>query len=264
MSKSDRHALAEPPTQQAVIADSLTVGHDSPVLSDVSFTIPAGALTAIIGPNGCGKSTLLHVLSGLLPPMDGTVKVLGQNPTDAQSAISYVLQSTAVPKGTPITVRETVTMGRYPTTGWFRRMANNDRNRVNAALAELDVTDLQSRHLSELSGGQRQRVYVAQGIAQDHHLLVMDEPLTGLDLVSAGTIDRIIHAETDRGCTVILTTHDLDEARAADYVLLLGQGQIVAGPPEEVLTQSNLQFAYGLGAQHPIQEGSTDLPTPHH
>ncbi len=264
MSEPNHHAAAQPPAQPAVSAESLTVGHDQPVLVNVSFTLPAGALTAIIGPNGCGKSTLLHVLTGLLAPLEGSISVLGQSPTNAQSAISYVLQSTAVPKGTPMTVRETVTMGRYPTTGWFRRMAKSDRDRVNAALAELDVTDLQSRHLSELSGGQRQRVYVAQGIAQDHHLLVMDEPLTGLDLVSASTIDRIIHAETDRGCTVILTTHDLDEARAADYVLLLGQGQVVSGLPEEVLTQSNLQVAYGLGAQHPIQEGSTELPTPHH
>jgi iron complex transport system ATP-binding protein len=248
----------------AIAAQSLNIGHDSPVITNATFTIPNGKLTAIIGPNGSGKSTLLHVITGLLKPIEGTIQVLGQDPSVAQSQISYVLQYTAVPKGTPLTVRETVAMGRYPNLGWFRRLRQNDRAKVHDAMAQLDVTDLAGRHLSELSGGQRQRVYVAQGIAQEHQLLIMDEPLTGLDITSAKTIDRIIHSETEHGCTVVLTTHDLDEARAADFVLLLGQGRVISGTPEHVLTQQNLQFAYGLGAHHPLQEGSTELPTPHH
>jgi iron complex transport system ATP-binding protein len=264
MSDGVRHSPQPPPSATAAIAHSLTIGHDVAVLNDVSFMIPAGTITAIIGPNGSGKSTLLHTLAGLLPPISGDLVVLDQNPKEAVSDISYVLQSTQVPKGTPITVREVVAMGRYPASGWFRRLNSRDNERIALAMKELDVTDIRSRHLGELSGGQRQRVYVAQGIAQDHRLLIMDEPLTGLDLVSARTIDRIIHAETDRDCTVILTTHDLDEARAADFVLLLGQGSVVSGTPEIVLTQQNLQIAYGLGAHHPAHEHATELPTPHH
>jgi manganese transport system ATP-binding protein len=131
-------------------------------------------------------------------------------------------------------------------------------------MADLDIVDLARRHVADLSGGQRQRVFVAQGLAQDHDLLVMDEPLTGLDLVSAATIDRIIHAETGRGCTVVHSTHDLDEARAADYVLLLGQRKVRHGRPADVLTTALLQEAYGLGSHHPIGGDSATLPTPHH
>jgi manganese transport system ATP-binding protein len=248
----------------AVSAQNLTIGHDASVLVNVSFEIPEGSLTAIIGPNGSGKSTLLHALVGLLPPRTGSLQVLGRSPSQARSMVSYVLQNMAVPPGTPLSVRETVTMGRYSTTGIFRFLRASDRDRVRRAMEEMDLLDLAGRHLNELSGGQRQRAFVAQGLAQDHHILLMDEPLTGLDLPSAQTIDRIIHAETERGCTVILTTHDLDEARAADHVLLLGQGGLLSGPPAQVLTLDHLQQAYRLGAHHPIGDEAALLPSPHH
>ena len=248
----------------AVVGIDVTIGHDRPVLRSVNFTIPAGALTAIIGPNGSGKSTLLHAILGLLRPQAGRLEVLGTSPIQARPMVSYVLQNMATLPGTPLSVRETVTMGRYSTTGPIRPLRRSDRERVDRALAEMDLLMLTRRHLGELSGGQRQRVFVAQGLAQDHHMLVMDEPLTGLDLPSAETIDRIIHAETDRGCTVLLTTHDLDEARAADHVLLLGQGNLVSGTPSEVLTVDRLQQAYRLGAHHPSATAATLLPSPHH
>lgn len=117
-------------------------------------------------------------------------------------------------------------------------------------MAQLEVTDLADRHLTELSGGQRQRAYVAQGLAQDHDLLLLDEPLTGLDLNSARTIDRIIHTDRDGGRAVVLTTHDLDEAFSADHVLLMNGRVLAAGPPKQVLTHRNLEIAYGLGALH--------------
>lgn len=248
----------------AVVARGLTIGHDQPVLRSVDFTIPSGRLTAIIGPNGSGKSTLLHAMVGLLNPRAGSLEVLDQSPTQARVMISYVLQNMATLPGTPLSVRETVSMGRYSTRGALRPLRATDRERVQRAMVEMDLLPLARRHLNELSGGQRQRVFVAQGLAQDHHMLIMDEPLTGLDLPSAETIDRIIHAETARGCTVILTTHDLDEARAADHVLLLGQGGLVAGPPSDVLTMDHLQQAYRLGAHHPSASAATLLPSPHH
>ena len=105
-----------------------------------------------------------------------------------------------------------------------------------------------------------ERVYMAQGIAQDHDLLLLDEPLTGLDLVSARTIDRIIHAERDNRQTVVLTTHDLDEARAADHVLLVSGRVVASGTPDEVLTRKNLELAYGLGALHETTSGFLDDP----
>ena len=248
----------------AVRAVDLAIGHDAPVLTNASFTIPRGSVTAVIGPNGSGKSTLLHAIAGLLPPLQGSLQVLGREPNQAQVDVSYVLQGTVVTPGVPITVRQTVKMARYATTGTLGRWRTRDRELVSAAMRELGIEDLSGRHLSELSGGQRQRVFVAQAIAQDHAMLLMDEPLTGLDLNSARTIDEIIHAESDRGCTVIITTHDLDEARAAQHVLLLGAGLVVSGSPQEVLTTQNLTVAYGLGQRHPTHPIDTQPPTAHH
>lgn len=237
---------------------------DHVALRESDFTVPHGAITAIIGPNGSGKSTLLHAIAGLLPVSSGALSVLGATPAQSQPQIAYVLQYTTVPAGTPLTVAEAVAMGRYPSLGFLRRPSSQDRARVREAMERLDITHLASRHLTELSGGQRQRVYVAQGIAQDHSLLLLDEPLTGLDITSAKTIDSIIHDEPHRGCSVILTTHDLEEARAADHVILTGGRVIASGPPAEVLTAANLGEAYGLGALHTRDDATPLFPTEHH
>lgn len=215
-----------------------------------SFRVPRGTVTAVIGPNGSGKSTLLQAMAGVLTPSAGTLRVFGEPVERTRDMISFVMQSVVYPEGTPMTVRDVVRMGRYPSLGWFRPFRREDRRAVQEAMEQMNVADLAHRHLDELSGGQRQRVYVAQGIAQGHELLMLDEPMTGLDLVSARTIDDLIHAETEHGHSVVLTTHDLDEARAADHVILMG-GQVVAsGPPDQVLTQTNLESVYGLGSLH--------------
>lgn len=239
----------------------LVLGYGTHVaLAASDFTIPHGAVTAIIGPNGSGKSTLLNSLAGVIEPRSGTLRVLGESP--GRGRVAYVMQSLAFPAGTPITVREAVAMGLYPKLGWFRRPSADDRARVTRAMERLRITDLATRHLDELSGGQRQRVYVAQGITQPHEALLLDEPLTGLDLVSARTIDEIIHSEHDRGHAVVLTTHDLDEARAADWVVLVSGRVLASGPPARVLSRANLEAAYGLGSLH--EHGAeTFLDDPH-
>jgi manganese transport system ATP-binding protein len=114
----------------------------------------------------------------------------------------------------------------------------------------MDITHLGGRHLRDLSGGQRQRTFVAQGLAQDHDMLLLDEPLTGLDLTSARAIDQVIHDERADGCTIIMTTHDLAEAHVADHVVLLAGRVIAAGPPAAVLTVKNLTAAYGPNLLH--------------
>ena len=219
-------------------------------LARSSFTIPLGGVTAVIGPNGSGKSTLLSAVAGLVPVAEGQLRVFGGEPRDARSKISYVLQSTVVPATTPITVRETVGMGRYPRVRLFRRFNHVDRARVAESMRHMDIEDLAGRHLHELSGGQRQRVYVAQGLAQDHSVMLLDEPLTGLDLVSAKTIDGLIHGGNREGHTVVLTTHDLNEARAADHVILVSGRVVASGSPEVVCTRGNLEVAFGLGSLH--------------
>ena len=252
--------VARGPVAPLAVAADLVLRYGShTALAASTFTVPFGGVTAVIGPNGSGKSTLLHALAGLVPVAQGSLRVLGKEPRDARPEISYVLQSTVVPASTPITVRETVGMGRYPALGPFRRFRRADRDRVVEAMRRLEIEDLAGRHLHELSGGQRQRVSVAQGIAQDHRVLLLDEPLTGLDIVSAQAIDRIIHAEPDHVRSVVLTTHDLDEARAADHVVLVSGRVIACGPPELVCTRHNLEVAFGLGSLHEW-EGFLDDP----
>ncbi len=245
-------------------ASGLSLGYGNQVaVTASSFTIPHRAVTAIIGPNGSGKSTVLNALAGVLEPLAGTLSVLGVSPRVRPPRVSYVMQSQAFPAGTPITVREAVGMGLYPRLGWFGRPSADDRARVARAMDRLGVTELAGRHLDELSGGQRQRVYVAQGITQAHEALLLDEPLTGLDITSARVIDEIIHSERERGHAVVLTTHDLDEARAADWVVLMNGRCVASGPPASVLTTANLTDAYGLGSLHDHPAFADVVDDPH-
>ena len=256
-------AEREPGTELLAEASDVVLGYDRTIaVRPSTFTIPHRQVTAIIGPNGSGKSTLLNSLAGVIEPLAGTLRVFGAKPGGRNAGVSYVLQSLAFPEGTPITVREAVGMGLYPKLRWFGRPTADDRARVQHAMDRLRVADLAHRHLDELSGGQRQRVYVAQGMTQYHEALLLDEPLTGLDLLSARTIDEIIHSERDRGHAVVLTTHDLAEARAADWVILMSGHVVASGPPALVLTRRNLEIAYGLGILHGADGAFLDDPHP--
>lgn len=249
-------------TTAAVVAESVRFTYGPAVALDTSsFTIPRGAITALIGPNGSGKSTLLNGIAGLTTPISGRIEV--RHHEGRLGRIAYVLQGTKVNDALPVTVREIVAMGRYPGHGAVGRLGEDDRAAIDRAMARLDITDLAGRHLSELSGGQRQRVFVAQGLAQDHDLLLLDEPITGLDIVSAQAIDDVIHDEHDRGCTVIMTTHDLAEAHVADHVVLLAGRVVAAGPPAEVLTVTNLTAAYGASLLH-VEGERLFIDDPHH
>ena len=198
------------------------------VAIDVStFVIPRGGITTLIGPNGSGKSTLLNAIAGLIAPVGGSMSV--RPGSDGRDRISYVLQATKVNDALPITVAEVVAMGRYPDVGAYRRLRSEDRRAIETAMARMDIIHLGGRHLRDLSGGQRQRAFVAQGLAQEHDMLLLDEPLTGLDLTSAKAIDQVIHDERADGCTIIMTTHDLAEAHVADHVVLLAGRVIAAG-----------------------------------
>jgi iron complex transport system ATP-binding protein len=248
--------------KSAVAAERLVLGYPGKVAVAAStFTIPAGFVTAVIGPNGSGKSTLLNAIAGLLEPLAGSLEVPARQ--DGARRIAYVLQTTKVNDALPITVGEVVAMGRYPGLGLYGRQTAADREAVATAMHRTGIEDLGSRHLQELSGGQRQRVFVAQGLAQDHAILMLDEPLTGIDLTTAQAIDEVIHDERSRGCTVIMTTHDLSEAMVADYVVLLSGKVVAAGPPDEILTRENLVAAYGSALLH-VDEGTMFIDDPAH
>ena len=247
-------------TNVVVEARDLTLGYNQHIaVAASSFTIPRPGITAIIGPNGSGKSTLLNAIAGLLTPLAGTVEV----DVSASSEIAYVLQSTLVSKSLPISVEEVVTLGRYASVGRFRRLSEEDRDAVTAAMERTGIVEARRRHLHHLSGGQRQRTFVAQGLAQEHSILLLDEPMSGIDVTTSHAIDRVIHNEVGNGCAVVLTTHDLTEAAVADHVILVAGRVVASGPPDQVMTPENLAAAYGTAALHP-DEGLTLIDDPAH
>lgn len=237
--------------QAVVRADNLTLGYgDATALAASTFSIPSGSVTVVIGPNGSGKSTLLNAIADLVAPISGVMDV-----AVAPSRISYVLQATRVSESLPMSVREVVSMGRYAALGTFGRPSPEDRQAVDRAMERSGVVEFASRQLHHLSGGQRQRVFVAQGLAQPHDLLLLDEPLTGIDLPTAQAIDDLVHEERDQGQSIIMSTHDLTEANHADHVILLSGRVVASGPPEEALTRDNLSAAYGPSLIHPGRQG---------
>lgn len=234
-------------TQWAVEGTAVTVAYGGrTALRDCDVALPSGAVTALVGPNGSGKSTLLSAIAGLVPLAAGTLSVMGRRPGRAglTTDVAYVLQSTPANESLPVTVREVVTMARYARRGLLGRLDAEDRRAVDRALHRLHVADLADRHLRELSGGQRQRVLVAQGLAQDADLLLLDEPVTGLDLTSREGILSVVSEVRDAGGTVVVATHDLGDAERADHVVLLAGCVIAAGPPSTVITTPNLRAAY--------------------
>lgn len=239
---------------KAVTATDLVMAYGPKVVVARSdFHIPFGQITAVIGPNGSGKSTLLNAIAGLLAPVAGEIQISGD-----KRRIAYVMQSTKVSDALPISVREVVTMGRYATAGPHRRLTAIDRVAVDRAMERLGITAIADEHLSKLSGGQRQRAFVAQGLAQDHQVLLLDEPLTGIDVTTALAIDQVIHEEVEEGCAVVLSTHDLSEAFAADHVILVSGRVVASGAPADVLTTGNLRQAYGSALLH-VEEGRVFL-----
>ncbi len=229
-----------------------------PVFHTSSFTIDEGAVASLVGPNGSGKSTLLRALAGLLRPVRGTLDVAAAR---RRGGVAIVLQATEVDRTLPVTVREAVTLGRYALRGPFRPLTRADRAAVDEAMARLAVDDLSGTWLRELSGGQRQRVFVAQGLAQEADLLLLDEPLTGLDLLSRERITEVVADEHAAGRTVVVSTHDLAEAARADQVLLLAGKVVAEGPPERILSPEHLAEAYG---GHLLDLGAFAIDDPHH
>jgi len=244
-----------------IAARSLVLAHGHTVaVDDTDLDLPGGGLTAIIGPNGSGKSTLLRAMSGLHEPTSGELLVCGESP--GRHPVAHVLQTHNVNHALPVTVREVIRMGRYGRRGLFRRLTGGDREAIDRAMARMEITDLADRHLDELSGGQRQRVYLAQGLAQEADLLLLDEPVTGLDLKSLDRIAEVLREETASGRTVVLTTHELHTAQAADHVVLLAGRVVASGSPAEVLTPDHLAEAYG-GHLHELPGGELMVDEPH-
>lgn len=230
-------------TIPAIVARDVVLAHgDHVALASSSLQVDTGRVVACIGPNGSGKSTLLDAITGLMPLREGELRVLDAAP--GRGSIAYVVQTIDTPEHLPLTVREVVTIGRYRITGLLGRLGSDGRAAVDRAMARTGVAELADRQLPELSGGQRQRVLVAQGLAAEADLLVLDEPMTGLDVVSRRRILEVIDEERTAGRTVVFSTHDLSEAAAADQVVLLAGRVVASGSPAQVLTEEHLMEAY--------------------
>jgi ABC-type Mn2+/Zn2+ transport system ATPase subunit len=206
-------------------------------LAPTSFRLTRGSAVALVGSNGSGKTTLLAAIAGLVKPTAGRISVNG--------AVAMVTQSPHHHRWMPLTVDEVLRMGRYPARGLIGRLRASDRAIVGDAADVLEVRHLRRRPFGELSGGQQQRVLVAQALAAQPDVLLLDEPVTGLDLPSQLRILEVIADHAAGGGSVVFSTHHLAEARRVDRVLLMAGCVLADGAPEDVLVPSLLAEAFG-------------------
>lgn len=214
-------------------------------LKNVTFQVSAGEHVAIIGPNGAGKSTLLKLVAGILKADSGSIEMFGTSPS-AHICIAYVPQRSEIDWRFPVTVADVVMMGRTKQIGLFRRPGMRDHAVVKASLQRVQAVHLADKQIGELSGGQQQRVFIARALAMQANLLLMDEPLAGLDVPSQESTMAILDSLRPDGVTVLVATHDLGlAAERFDRIMLLNRRVIAFGKATAVLTTDNLLAAYG-------------------
>lgn len=237
------------------ILELTDVGHQfngTIALKDISFKLHRGEQAAIVGPNGAGKSTLFNIISGILKPTRGRVDVYGHIPGD-HICIAYVPQRNQVDWQFPVNVADVVMMGRVGKMGLFKWPRRRDWEIVHQALELVGMRQFAGRQIGELSGGQQQRVFIARSVAQEAELMLMDEPLTGLDVKSQEAIFGIFRKLRERNVTLLITTHDLNlAAKRFDRLMLLNQSIIGFGKAEDVFTPALLNRAYS-GQMHLIE-----------
>lgn len=221
-------------------------------LDSISFQLRRGERVAVIGPNGAGKSTLFNVISGVLTPSQGEASVYGYA-SGEHICIAYVPQRNQVDWKFPVNVADVVMMGRTGQLGLFRWPKRHDWELVYESLALVGMSHLAKRQIGQLSGGQQQRVFIARALAQEAELMLMDEPLTGLDVTSQEVIFDILGKLQERQVTIMVATHDLNlAAERFDRLLLLNQRILGFGQAQDVFTPALLSQAYS-GSMRLIQ-----------
>jgi len=213
---------------------SFAYGGD-PVLDGVDLTVDAGEFAALVGPNGAGKSTLLRIALGLLAPQAGTVELFGKRPRQLRDRwrLGYVPQRPRFAPDLPATVEEVVAAGRLAKQGWWRRARRADRDAVTHAIESVALGNLRRRQMGELSGGQQQRVLIAKALASEPELLVLDEPVAGVDAAAQRLFrDSLVHLLREHGAGVLLVSHELGAvADDLDRVIVLKRRVVFDGPP---------------------------------
>lgn len=214
-------------------------------LEDITFHLHAGERIAVVGPNGAGKSTLFKVVAGVLQPSSGEVNVYGSRPR-GHVCIAYIPQRSQVDWSFPVNVADVVMMGRSAQLGLLGWPKKRDWDLVHETLEIVELDDLAKRQIGELSGGQQQRMFIARALAQEAELMLMDEPLTGLDTPSQEGILALLDALKHQNVTVMVATHDLEQAAEYyDRIMLLNHRLIGFGTADEVLQTEQLIQAYG-------------------
>ena len=235
-----------------LVARGAHLAYDRRTVSEaVDADVRDGSFTVIVGPNACGKSTLLRAFARLLKPRSGSVlldgrELAGVPAKEVARIVGLLPQTSTAPDG--ITVAELVARGRYPHQGLFRQWTGTDREAVDAALAETDLTELVDVPVDELSGGQRQRVWVAMALAQQTPVLLLDEPTTYLDIAHQYDLLDLFARLHGQGTTVVAVLHDLNQAaRYATDLIVMADGDVVAtGTPAEVLTEQLVTDVFDL------------------
>lgn len=214
-------------------------------LENISFHTSCGNRVALVGPNGAGKSTLIKAIAGLIKKSEGTISWRGTPVKKWSSEFAYLPQREDVDWDFPITVRGLVEMGRYPQLGFWRKFSDKDTEAVDLALESLDLLDLQYRQIKELSGGQQQRTFIARSIAQEAHVLLLDEPFTGLDRTSSSNLSDLLDKLAHEGRLIISSHHDMGTVKSLfNQVLLLKRTQMGFGPVDELITKDNLNALF--------------------
>ncbi len=227
--------------------DSADIGYgDKTILHDITFSVPHGARVAVVGPNGAGKSTLFKALVGLLPLQKGRILIHGLSLGHHKDCVTYVPQREEVDWRFPVTVSDVVMMGRFDYQGWFKGPSKADKQIVEKSLTQMGMIDFATRTIGDLSGGQQQRVFLARALAQEPHILLMDEPFSGVDATTQEATLKLLDDLSDAHVTAMISTHDLNLAATRfDLILLLNHRLIAFGKPEEVMKQAHLSNAFG-------------------
>jgi manganese/iron transport system ATP-binding protein len=257
------HHIAGDLGTEGIFAEGVTVTYRNGLtaLTDASFQIPQGTITALVGVNGAGKSTLFKAIMGFVPVARGTIRLLGKPVRDAlrQNLVAYVPQAEEVDWSFPVLVEDVVMMGRYGHMGFLRRPSATDRAKVDEAHSRVGLSDLRHRQIGELSGGQKKRVFLARALAQEGRIILLDEPFTGVDVKTEEQIITLLRTLRDEGHVMLVSTHNLGSVPDFCDRTVLVKGTVLAyGPTETTFTRDNLEHAFG-GVLRRFTLGGTDL-----